>query len=112
MQRLRRMIDLAADGPLLFLIDEIMSGTNSKDRRVAAEWVMRALVHKGAVGLITTHDLTLTEIASNALAGRNVYFEDSGEGGRLLFDYKLRSGLLTHSNALNIVRMLGINPEK
>lgn len=110
MKRLRRMIDLAVEGPLLFLIDEIMSGTNSKDRRVAAEWVMRALVHKGAIGLITTHDLTLTEIAANGLAGRNVYFEDSGEGGQLRFDYKLHDGLLTHSNALNIVRMLGINP--
>lgn len=112
MQRLRRMIDSAARGPLLFLVDEIMSGTNSKDRRVAAEWVMRALVHDGAIGLITTHDLTLTEIASDGLAGRNVYFEDSGEGGTLHFDYKLRTGFLTHSNALNIVRMLGINPEK
>jgi MutS domain V len=112
MQRLRRMIDLASQGPVLFLIDEIMSGTNSKDRRVAAEWVMRALVHRGAIGLITTHDLTLTEIASNGLEGRNVYFEDSGQDGQLHFDYALRSGLPTHSNALNIVRMLGIDPER
>ncbi|MGH9715790.1 MAG: MutS-related protein [Candidatus Acidiferrales bacterium] len=109
MQRLRRMIDLAGTAPLLFLVDEIMSGTNSKDRRIAAEWVMRALLRRGAIGLITTHDLTLTDIASNGLLGRNVYFEDSGEGGQLHFDYKLRSGLLTHSNALNIVRMLGID---
>ncbi len=109
MQRLRRIIDLAAERPVLFIVDEIMSGTNSKDRRIAAEWVMSALVHRGAIGLITTHDLTLTEIASNGLPGRNVYFEDSGEGGQLHFDYKLRAGLLTHSNALNIVRMLGIN---
>jgi len=109
MQRLRRMIDAAGEAPLLFLVDELMSGTNSKDRRIAAEWVMRALMRRGAIGLITTHDLTLTEIASNGLPGRNVYFEDSGEGGQLHFDYKLRSGLLTHSNALNIVRMLGID---
>jgi MutS domain V len=111
MQRLRRMIDLAGEAPLLFLVDEIMSGTNSKDRRVVAEWVIRALMRRGAVGLITTHDLTLTEIASNGLPGRNVYFEDSGEGGQLHFDYKLRPGLLTHSNALNIVRMLGIDTD-
>lgn len=110
MQRLRRIIDVAAEMPLLFVIDEIMSGTNSKDRRIAAEWVMSALVRRGAIGLITTHDLTLTEIASNGLPGHNVYFEDSGEGGKLNFDYKLRSGLLTRSNALNIVRMLGIDP--
>lgn len=111
MQRLRRMIDLAGEGPVLFLADEIMSGTNSHDRRIAAEWVIRALVRRNAIGLITTHDLTLTEIAANGLPGRNVYFEDSGEGGDLKFDYKLHSGLLTHSNALNIVRMLGIDTE-
>lgn len=103
------MIDAAGEAPLLFLVDELMSGTNSKDRRIASEWVMRALMRRGAIGLITTHDLTLTEIASNGLPGSNVYFEDSGEGGQLHFDYKLRSGLLTHSNALNIVRMLGID---
>jgi hypothetical protein len=111
MQRLRRMIDLAGEGPVLFLADEIMSGTNSHDRRIAAEWVVRAFVRRNAIGLITTHDLTLTEIAANGLPGRNVYFEDSGEGGELKFDYKLHSGLLTHSNALNIVRMLGIDTE-
>lgn len=111
MQRLRRTIDLADETPILFLMDEIMSGTNSHDRRIAAEWVVRALVRRNAIGLITTHDLTLTEIAMNGLPGRNVYFEDSGEAGTLHFDYKLRSGLLTHSNALNIVRMLGIDTE-
>lgn len=105
------MIDRAGDGPLLFMADEIMSGTNSHDRRIASEWVIRALVRRQAIGLITTHDLTLTEIATNGLPGRNVYFEDSGEAGKLNFDYKLHSGLLTHSNALNIVRMLGMNTE-
>ena len=111
MQRLRRMIDRAGEGPLLFLADEIMSGTNSHDRRIAAEWVIRALVLRNAIGLITTHDLTLTEIAANGLPGRNVYFEDCGEAGNLVFDYKLHSGLLTHSNALNIAHMLGIDSQ-
>ncbi len=109
MQRLRRMIDVASETPLLYLADEIMSGTNSKDRRIATEWVVRALALRGAVGVITTHDLALTEIASNGLAGRNVHFEDTGEFGNLTFDYKLRPGVLTHSNALNIAHMLGID---
>jgi hypothetical protein len=109
MQRLRRMIDVASAEPLLYLADEIMSGTNSHDRRIATEWVVRALVLRGAIGVITTHDLALTEIASNDLPGQNVYFEDSGEAGSLHFDYKLRCGLLTHSNALNIAHMLGID---
>lgn len=109
MQRLRRMIETAGERPLLFLTDEIMIGTNSQDRRIAAEWVVRALVLRGAIGLITTHDLALTELASNDLPGGNVHFEDSGESGELRFDYKLRPGLLTRSNALNIARMLGID---
>jgi hypothetical protein len=109
MQRLRRMIDVASETPLFYLTDEIMSGTNSQDRRIATEWVVRALVLLGAIGIITTHDLALTEIASNGLPGRNVHFEDTGESGNLRFDYRLRPGLLTHSNALNIAHMLGID---
>lgn len=109
MQRLRRMIEIANQEPLLFLADEIMSGTNSHDRRIATEWVIRALMLRGAIGAITTHDLALTEIATNGLPGRNVYFEDSGESGALSFDYKLRQGVLSRSNALNIAHLLGID---
>jgi DNA mismatch repair ATPase MutS len=65
--RLRGMIDEASRRAVLFLAGEIMSGTNSHDRRIAAEWVIRALIIRDAIGQITTHDLTLTEIASNAL---------------------------------------------
>ena len=93
----------------VFLADEIMGGTNSHDRRIATEWVLRALVQRGAIGAISTHDLALTEIAANGLPGRNAYFEDSGESGTLAFDYKLREGILTRSNALNIARILGID---
>ncbi len=110
MERLRHMIDAAGRSPLLFLIDEIMIGTNSHDRRIAAEWVMRALIRRGAIGLVTTHDLALTEIASHdGLGGDNVHFADSGESGVLEFDYRLRPGLLKTSNALNLVRLLGID---
>jgi hypothetical protein len=109
MQRLRRMIEAASDSCLLFLADEIMGGTNSHDRRIATEWVIRALMLRGAIGAISTHDLALTEIATNGLPGRNVFFEDSGESGALSFDYKLREGILTRSNALNIAHILGID---
>lgn len=109
MQRLRRMIELAGEGRLMFLADEIMGGTNSHDRRIATEWVIRALVLRGAIGAISTHDLALTEIAANGLPGRNVFFEDSGDSGTLSFDYKLREGILTRSNALNIAHILGID---
>jgi hypothetical protein len=109
MQRLRRMIESAGECRLMFLADEIMGGTNSHDRRIATEWVIRALVQRGAIGAISTHDLALTEIAADGLPGRNVFFEDSGESGTLSFDYKLREGILTRSNALNIAHILGID---
>jgi DNA mismatch repair ATPase MutS len=113
MDRLRRMISIAGSTPpLLFLVDEIMSGTNSHDRRVAAEWVIRALTEEGSMGLITTHDLALTEIASTQdMRGHNVHFADASDGGGLQFDYQLRPGVVRNSNALNIVRMLGIKPK-
>jgi DNA mismatch repair ATPase MutS len=109
MQRLRRMIEAADHGPLLFLVDEIMGGTNSHDRRIATEWVIQALMLRGAIGAITTHDLALTEIANDGLPGCNVCFEDSGEFGSLSFDYNLRKGILSRSNALNIAHLLGID---
>ena len=109
MQRLRRMIESAGECCLMFLADEIMGGTNSHDRRIATEWVIRALVQRGAIGAISTHDLALTEIAADGLPGRNVFFEDSGDSGTLSFDYKLREGILTRSNALNIAHILGID---
>lgn len=109
MARLRSMIEKAGNAPVLFLADEMMAGTNSHDRRIASEWVIRALILRGAIGAISTHDLALTEIAQNGMPGRNMYFQDSGDAGKLSFDYKLRSGVLKHSNALNIAHMLGID---
>ena len=67
------------------------------------------LVRRNAIGLVTTHDLALTEIATNGMPGANAYFEDSGELGELRFDYHLRPGVLSHSNALNIAHILGID---
>jgi hypothetical protein len=109
-ERLRNMIS-AADGPIrtLFLIDEILSGTNSRDRRAAAELILNALTELGALGLITTHDLTLTEIATSAPArGANIHFTDSADGESLHFDYRLREGVLQQSNAMAILELLGI----
>jgi len=107
--RLRNMIEAAGgEVPLLFLVDEIMSGTNSSDRKVATRSILAALVERGAIGLISTHDLALTEIALQLPGGANVHFADSADGGSLDFDYRLRPGVVQHSNALAIVRMLGI----
>lgn len=108
--KLSEMLECATTQPhVLFLIDEIFSGTNSADRRVAAEAVLRLLVKRGSIGLVTSHDLALTEIAENSsLRGANVHFSDSENSARLSFDYRLRPGKLTHGNALKILRMVGI----
>jgi DNA mismatch repair ATPase MutS len=108
--RLRQFIDIAKGPlPLLFLLDEILHGTNSHDRRIGAEAVLRSLLHHGAMGLITTHDLTLTGIA-DLLSPRamNVHFEDHFENGTMSFDYLMRPGVVQSSNALALMRSVGI----
>jgi MutS domain V/MutS domain III len=109
--RLRQIVDLAGgDGALLFLLDELLQGTNSKDRRVGAEGIVRALVNRGAIGLVSTHDLALTDIGGS-VAGhlRNVHFQDELANGRMTFDYTLRDGVVTKSNGLELMRSIGLD---
>ena len=108
--RLRETICLSKAGrPVLFLIDEILSGTNSRDRRIAAESVIEVLVAGGAVGALSTHDLALTEIAEVAdLRGINVHMESEDSDRPLAFDYRVKPGIMRQANALAIVRMMGI----
>jgi len=109
--RMRAIVD-AAKGPtpLLFLLDEILHGTNSYDRRIGAEAIVRVLVDAGAIGLITTHDLALTELPDR-FGGRavNMHFEDRLEHGRMIFDYRMRPGVVEHSNALALMRAIGLD---
>src|SRR5262249_24572719 len=109
--RVRRLLDLAAGSPpLLFLLDELFQGTNSHDRRVGAEAVVRRLVEAGALGLVTTHDLALTEVADHlAPRAANVHFEDQFEGGTMTFDYRMRPGVVRHTNGLALMRAVGID---
>jgi len=93
---------------LLFLIDELLNGTNSHDRQIGAEAVVRGLVARHALGLVTTHDLALTHIAV-APDGENVHFEDHLENGKITFDYVMRSGVVTKSNALELMRSVGLD---
>lgn len=94
---------------LLFLFDELLEGTNSHDRRIGAESLIRALIDAGAIGIVTTHDLALTEItASLDGALRNLHFQDYVEDGKMRFDYKLREGVVAKSNALELMRMIGL----
>jgi DNA mismatch repair ATPase MutS len=108
--RLRQLMDLcASDTPVLFLLDEILHGTNSHDRQQGAEAIVRGLVDAGAVGLVTTHDLALAAAADSlAPRGRNVHFQDELVDGKLFFDYRLRDGVVRKSNALELMRSIGL----
>lgn len=108
--RLKQVVELTrGEQPLLFLLDEILSGTNSHDRRIGAEAIIRGLVERGAIGLTTTHDLALTRMVE-PLGERaaNVHFEDHLEDGRMVFDYRMQPGIVTHSNALELMRAVGL----
>ena len=108
--RLRQLKDLSAREPsLLFLIDEMLQGTNSNDRRMGAEGILGALVEQGAIGFATTHDLALTELGglSDGVL-RNMHFEDHMEDGQMRFDYRLREGVVTKSNGLELMRAVGL----
>jgi len=109
--RLRDIVDLARAGqPTLFLLDELLSGTNSHDRRIGAAAVIQGLVERGAIGLVTTHDLALAEItATLGERARNVHFEDHIENGEIHFDYHLRAGVVERSNALELMRAVGLD---
>jgi hypothetical protein len=111
--RIRAIADTArGPAPLLFLLDEILHGTNSHDRRIGAEGIVRALVALGGIGLVTTHDLALAELPElPALLGSavNMHFEDRLEDGTMIFDYRMRPGVVTHSNALALMRAIGLD---
>jgi hypothetical protein len=110
-ERLRESVRAAEEGgPVLFLIDEILSGTNSRDRRIAAEALIQALVAAGAVGALSTHDLALTQIGENLeLRGVNAHMESEDPEEPLAFDYRIKPGISRQTNALAIIRMMGMS---
>ena len=108
--RLRQILDLTTQAmPVLFLIDEFLHGTNSHDRRIGAEALVRSLVKRGAIGLITTHDLALADVVDTLGAGAaNVHFEDQIANGEIHFDYRMRPGVVRKSNAIELMRQVGL----
>ena len=105
--RLKQILELPA--PALFLLDELLHGTNSHDRAIGSEGLLRALLDRGFIGLVTTHDLSLARVAAElAPAAENVHFEDRLENGLLRFDYKMRPGVVERSNALDLMRAVGL----
>lgn len=109
--RLRDIVERATvkKDTVLFLLDEILHGTNSYDRRIGADAIVQALVDAGAIGLVTTHDLALTALTEVlGPRARNVHFEDRVEAGAISFDYRMRDGIVERSNALELMRSVGL----
>ncbi len=109
-QRVKAIVDLAQNGPaVLFLLDELLSGTNSHDRLVGTRYVLETLVQRHAIGVVSTHDLAIATIPES-MSGRafNAHFEDRVEGDALVFDYRIRPGVVETSNALKLMRAIGI----
>lgn len=119
LKRLKQVVDAAKDveatgRTLLYLLDEILHGTNSAERQIAAQRVIAHLVDTGAIGAVSTHDLALADAERLAAASRPVHFMESvsRENGRLSmsFDYKLREGVATSTNALKLMEIVGLEP--
>ncbi len=109
--RIKQLRDLAAlPPPLLFLLDELFHGTNSHDRVAGAAGVLRAFLDTGAIGLVTTHDLAMAAIVADlGPRAANVHFEDQFVGGEMRFDYRLQTGPVTRSNALALMKAVGLD---
>jgi MutS domain V len=113
LSRLRTVVEELERGvPVLFLLDELLRGTNARARHQGAHAVILHLLSRGAMGVVATHDIALSELAQE-LPGRarNVHFTDVFEGGEMLFDYKLREGVVKTSNALRLLKLAGIDVE-
>ena len=95
--------------PVLFLLDELLSGTNSHDRLAGSAFIVRSLVERNAIGIVSTHDLALARIPEEMGARAiNCHFEDRFDDGKLIFDYKLKPGVVKTSNALELMRAIGL----
>ena len=108
--RIRQIVDLTKKNrPVLFLLDELLSGTNSHDRRIGAAAIIHKLIQSQAIGLVTTHDLALAHIQQDLNgSAQNVHFDDRIVSGQIEFDYRLKPGVVTHSNALELMRAVGL----
>jgi hypothetical protein len=113
LRRLKLVTEMAARGPgVLFLLDEMLYGTNARERLIGARATIGWLLEHGALGAVSTHDLALADLSGPLAAGaRNVHFEEQVEGDAMSFDYKLREGVVTSSNALRLMRQLGLPVE-
>jgi DNA mismatch repair ATPase MutS len=117
LRRLKEVIAAAevADAPALYLIDEMLRGTNAEERTVATRMIVERLINSPAIGVVTTHDATAFDAAPLAARVRHAHFHESfapadagTSGERMYFDYQLQPGPATSKNALRLLALVGI----
>ena len=118
LKKLKLVLDLArkaktagtAEGTVLFLLDEILHGTNTRERLIGARAILRELLAQGAMGAVSTHDLGLGDLEAEMPDHvRNIHFEEQVNGEVMTFDYKLRTGIVQSSNALRLMKIVGLD---
>jgi hypothetical protein len=115
LQRLKAVVDAAdsPEPPLFYLLDEILQGTNTAERQIAARRIILHLVHAGALGAVSTHDLNLADAPEVAAVAQPVHlretFSDGPTGPSMHFDYILRPGIATSTNALRLMQLVGLD---
>jgi len=118
LKKLKLVLDLAKkanekqgkDGTVLFLLDEILHGTNTRERLIGARAIMKELVARGAMGAVSTHDLGLGDLEGEMPQQiKNVHFEEQVKGDEMSFDYRLRTGIVQSSNALRLMKIVGLD---
>jgi MutS domain V len=111
LQALLAATEIEDDLPVLFLIDEIFRGTNSRERLIGSRSYIRTLSQRRSMGLIATHDLDLIKLADEIKGVTNYHFREEVLDGRMVFDYRLRPGPCPTTNALKIMRLEGLPVE-
>lgn len=108
--RIKIILAEAREGkPILFLLDEIFKGTNSRDRHTGAKHLIKKLSSTGAIGLVSTHDLELGDLPKESPHIKNYHFAEYYQNGKIYFDYKLKPGVSTTRNAIFLMKMAGID---
>ncbi|HEY2407205.1 MAG TPA: MutS family DNA mismatch repair protein [Polyangiaceae bacterium] len=111
LKKLKAVVDAAeSSAPVLFLLDEILHGTNSLERQLGARWVIGRLIARGAIGAVSTHDMGLCELSPDLMARVElVHFRESVQGDEMTFDYRMHEGPVQAGNALKLMRQIGLD---
>jgi DNA mismatch repair ATPase MutS len=110
LQKLKAVLDATTEAlPVLFLLDEILHGTNSRERQIGARWIMSELLQRGALGAVSTHDMELCRLSPELMSHvRLVHLREDVKGQEMTFDYRLREGSVNEGNALRLMRRIGL----